>query len=248
VPVLRTDNPAAKHAVVANLRDVGGLPTESGGRTRPNVLLRSGAPLAGDRDPEGTPWPPAEVIDLRAIAELGGRPHPLAAPGTRVHALPMIKRATPGAGGDWSSMPDLPTVYPRFLADGAELLVTMLRIATHATGPTLIHCAAGKDRTGIAIAVLLRAAGVTKDAVLADYVQTARNMDHVLARLEYHGPEDPTHMQRLMGAPPEAIATVLEELDRAGHGAPDPDGAWLLRHGATETDLAAWRKRLLGRR
>jgi hypothetical protein len=243
--VLRTDNPVAIPAVVPNLRDVGGLPTESGRRTRPLVLLRSAAPLAGDADPDGFPWPPAEVIDLRSPSELHGRPHPLDIAGARVHALPMIKRKTPGAGGDWSSMPDLPTVYPQFMADGAELLVKVLRIATRANGPTLIHCAAGKDRTGIAIAVLLRAVGVTREAVVSDYVDTARNMDDVLARLEYHGPEDPTHMQRLMGAPPEAIVTVLDELDRAAVGSPDPAGAWLIRHGATARDLDAWRRRMV---
>lgn len=243
--MLRTDNPVANPAVVPNLRDVGGLPTESGRRTRPLVLLRSAAPLAGDGDPDGFPWPPAEVVDLRSRSELHGRPHPLDVPGTRVHALPMIKRKTPGARGDWSAMPDLPTVYPLFMSDGAGLLVTILRIATNASGPVLIHCAAGKDRTGIAIAVLLRAVGVTRDAVVADYVHTARNMDDVLARLEYHGPEDPTHMQRLMGAPPEAITTVLDELDRAAAGSPDPAGAWLMRHGATPEDLDAWRRRMV---
>lgn len=243
--MLRTDNPVANPAVVPNLRDVGGLPTESGRRTRPRVLLRSAAPLAGDGDPEGFPWPPAEVVDLRSRSELHGRPHPLDVPGTRVHALPMIKRKTLAVGGDWSSVPDLPTVYPQFMEDGSELMVTMLRIATRSNGPVLVHCAAGKDRTGVAVAILLRAAGVTREAVIADYVRTARNMDDVLARLQYHGPEDPTHMQRLMGAPPEAIAAVLDELDRAAQGAADPDGAWLLRQGATEEDLSAWRRRIL---
>jgi hypothetical protein len=244
-PVLRTDNPVANPAVVPNLRDVGGLPTESGRRTRPLVLLRSAAPLAGDGDPDGFPWPPAEVVDLRSLSELHGQPHPLDVPDTTVHALPMIKRKTLRVTSDWSDFPDLQTVYPQFMEDGSELLVTMLRIATRASGPVLVHCAAGKDRTGVSIAILLRAAGVTREAVIADYVHTARNMDDVLARLEYNGPEDPTHMQRLMGAPPEAIMAVLDKLDRAAEGGGDPQVAWLMQQGATEEDLDAWRRRMV---
>lgn len=248
--MLRTDNPVADPAVVPNLRDVGGLPTESGRRTRPLVLLRSAAPLAGDGDPEGYPWPPAEVVDLRSRRELHGQAHPLDLPGTRVHAMPMIKRKTLSVDADWSSVPDLQTVYPQFMEDGAELLVDVLRIASRAEGPTLVHCAAGKDRTGVTVAILLRAAGVTRDAVIADYVRTAHNMDAVLARLEYHGPEDPTAMQRLMGSPPEAIAAVLEVLDRAAQestvGGGDPRIAWLMQQGATAEDLDAWHRRMVG--
>jgi rhodanese-related sulfurtransferase len=240
--VLRTDETVTHHSVVANLRDVGDLPTETGGRTRPQVLLRSAAPLAGDDDPDGFDWPPAEVIDYRSPAELKGHPHPLTDRGARVHALPMLTSSL-----TWEDMPDLATVYPRFMRTGAPVLVQTLRIVAHADGPALVHCAAGKDRTGIATAVLLRAAGVTRDAVIADYTRTAANMVAVEARLDTrNGPEDPTHRQRLMGAPAEAITVVLDELDRAGQGHPDPAGAWLLTHGASAEDLAAWRRRMVG--
>lgn len=239
--MLRTDGSTTHHPVVANLRDVGGLPTETGGHTRPRVLLRSAVPLAGDLDPDGFPWPPAEVIDFRSPTELG-RPHPLSGPATRVHALPMLTRRI-----TWAQIPDLGTAYPLFLQSGVPALIGTLRIAAHANGPTLVHCAAGKDRTGIAVAVLLRAAGVTRDAVVADYLRTAENMAAVEARLDHTNvPEDPTHRQRLMGAPVEAITIVLDELDRAGQDHPDPAGAWLLTRGAAESELAAWRRRILG--
>jgi hypothetical protein len=121
----------------------------------------------------------------------------------------------------------------------------MLGVAAQSDGPVLVHCAAGKDRTGIAVAVLLRAAGVTRGAVIADYVRTAEHIEDVLARDRFHGPEDPTHLQRLMGAPPEAIAVILDELEAVGRDAEDPAGEWLLRHGASPADLAAWRRRIL---
>jgi protein-tyrosine phosphatase len=240
--MLRTEDVAPD--VLPNLRDVGGLPTEDGRRTRAGVLLRSAAPKADDRDPEDVAWPPAEVVDLRSLSELKGRPHPLSRPGTRVHALPFLSGGRSYAD-DFSDMPDLAEVYPDFLHTGAQKLLTVLRLAAHADGPVLVHCAAGKDRTGITVAVLLRAAGVTREAVIADYVETAQNIDAVLARDMTHGPEDPTHLQRLMGAPPEAITVILDELDAAAEGAEDAAGAWLLRAGATPEDLADWRSRIL---
>jgi hypothetical protein len=241
--VLRTDNPVANQAVVANLRDAGGLPTESGGQTRPGALWRSGTPLEGDRDPDGFVWPPAEVIDLRSKSELADRPHPLVALGARVHALPMLKLRK----FNWDLIPDLATAYPLFLETGTGVVVRSLEIAARADGPVLVHCAAGKDRTGVTVAVLLRAAGVTRDAIIADYTRTAENMTSVLARIDVtHAPSDPTHHQQLMGAPPEAIVPILDIVDAAGRGSADPHGAWLLQQGADPADLAAWRRRILG--
>jgi protein-tyrosine phosphatase len=227
-------------SAVPNLRDLGGLPTESGRRTRNHVLLRSAAPLPGDQDPEHVPWPPAGVIDLRATAELSGKPHPLEERGTRVHSLPM-----PRVTSNWSESPDLASVYPRFLTNAAQLVVTAMRIVTEASGPVLVHCSMGKDRTGIVVAVLLRAAGVTKEAVIADYTRSACHLDAVLARTADHGPEDPGHRELLLGSPPAAIQTILDELDRAGSDVGDPHGAWLIRNGATERDIRTWRDRLV---
>ncbi len=246
--MLRADDPVTFPDVLPNLRDLGGLPTEAGGRTREGVLLRSAAPHEGDRTPTDVAhWPPVEVVDLRSRAELRGRPHPLERPGTRVHAWSMLDGWTGGRPGNWAAIPDLPVAYPEFLTAGTATLVRVLRLVAHAQGPVLVHCAAGKDRTGIAVAVLLRAAGVATDAVVADYLRTAEHIDDVFARgLAAHGPEDPTHRQRLMGSPPEAIAGVLELLDAARADSPDPAGAWLLAQGADPADLAAWRARIVG--
>ena len=93
---------------LVNLRDLGCLRLDSGGRTRHAVLLRSGAPLPGDKDPTSTVWPPKTVFDLRGAAELGGRGHPLARWGTAVYACPFLSRPMVGPGADsWSVPTDL---------------------------------------------------------------------------------------------------------------------------------------------
>lgn len=56
----------------------------------------------------------------------------------------------------------------------------LVRIAAHGPGPLLVHCAAGKDRTGVTVAVLLAVAGVPREVVAANYLAT----NHVLDRLD----------------------------------------------------------------
>jgi protein-tyrosine phosphatase len=230
--------------LVANLRDLGGLRTEAGGSTRPGVLLRSAAPLAGDRHPGLASWPPATVLDLRGLDELSGRPHPLAEAGSTVHALPLLDKRVHGPNGtDWSRIPDLATAYVGFLTKGGPKLAATMRLVAEAGPPVLVHCAAGKDRTGVVVAVLLRAAGVSRDAVIEDYRRTEPELPVVLARIpELTAMADPTHVQRLMGVPTEAIVAVLDLLDA------EPGGTvgWLEAQGATRDATDTWRRRLVG--
>jgi hypothetical protein len=113
----------------------------------------------------------------------------------------------------------------------------------------LVHCTAGKDRTGVAVAVLLAAAGVPDDAIVADFAATDANMDGVVARMAGMWPPEERDerlelmMARhpdLLRAPGEAMAGVLRQL------AEHPGGAagWLREHGATDEELAGLRERL----
>ena len=179
-------------------------------------------------------------MDLRSPDEVAF-PHPMARPETRVRAIALLTRPLPGPGADWSAVPDLPTAYRGFLTDGAERIVAVLAVVARAEGAVLVHCAAGKDRTGVTVAVLLRAAGVTRRAVVDDYLATAAHMPAVRARgRAVAGPADPTHRQRLMGTPREAVVSVLDVLDAHPGGAP----GWLRHHGARRSDVEGWRERI----
>lgn len=77
------------------------------------------------------------------------------------------------------------------LQAGANVGRALQVLADPEAGPTLVHCAAGKDRTGVVVALALSLVGVTREAVVADYVLSAERADRILARLqatEAYGP------------------------------------------------------------
>ena len=111
----------------------------------------------------------------------------------------------------------------------------------------LIHCTAGKDRTGVAVALVLDAVGVDRDAVIADYAVSERNLagpwaDRMLAGIEQMGaPLTPGIRELVTGTPPAAIAQALSWLDERGGSA-----AYLKSGGLTDAELDALRTGLAG--
>jgi hypothetical protein len=99
----------------------------------------------------------------------------------------------------------------------------------------LVHCAAGKDRTGIVVATVLTLVGVPREQVLADYLRTNENLEHLLARLEAAGRHLPAVSKRLLGVDAAALTAVLDEMES------HPDGirGHLVSHGADPADLDA---------
>jgi protein-tyrosine phosphatase len=233
-----------------NFRDLGGLASSSGERIGGGVLYRSDAPRAGDPPPAGVAWPPATVIDLRSPAEAGGE-HPLAGPDTQVHSIPLMAEAgivrlaeAPPAFDD-----GVAGLYRRTLSHVGPHFASVARLLTASSGPTLIHCTAGKDRTGLVVAVLLSAAGVGREEIVADYVRTQANMPGVLARIaSTPGLEDgPALVQRvaqnqpeILTAPAGAIEAALDVVEESGGAA-----SWLAQHGLSEAELEQLRARLL---
>jgi len=112
-----------------------------------------------------------------------------------------------------------------------------------ATGPApaLVHCAAGKDRTGIVIGILLRATGVRHEDVLADYTRTRDRMPRLWARLEQAGarlPDDPV----LLSVAPHALTSVLDQVESHPAGV----AGWLTAAGAPPDLTDRLQGRLLG--
>ncbi len=221
-----------------NLRDVGGLPVPGGGRVRAGRVLRSAAPMAGDAVPEGLAWPPAVVLDLRSAGELASV-HPLEAPGTRVVNVPLLEALRPDA----HPVRDLTDLYRVMLDHSSHRFVDVLREVADADGPALLHCAAGKDRTGVSVALVLRLLGVEHEHVVADYLATEKEYDAIDARLS-QGP-GAAHRAQLPASffttPVEAIESVLERWDAADGGVE----GWASRAGADEKLLDRLRTSLV---
>jgi protein-tyrosine phosphatase len=166
----------------ANLRDVAhGLPPAT---LREGVLLRSDAPLDGYPVPDGVAWPPRTVVDLRHPVEWSP-PHPFAESAT-VHAISLVDPRAPGPTGP-DTGDGLATFYSNLLAVNAVAgLVRIVGIVAESNGPVLIHCLAGKDRTGVAVAFLLRLVGVDREEVIQEYLRTNLIAPALVERLAMH--------------------------------------------------------------
>jgi len=226
---------------LANLRDV----AAAAPALRPGVLWRSAQPLAGDAVPDEVEgWPPATVVDLRSAAEVPAGGHPLAAPGTVVRGVELIDHAgDPGALAERRRT--LLEVYRAVLEPGTGLVRAVGWVATE-PAPVLVHCAAGKDRTGLVVALALRLAGVDRDTVLADFALTTQAMPAVMARLAASSPLPPgadlsTLPPEYFTAPVQALAAVLDDWDTADGGVE----GWARAHGAPADLAGTLRRRLV---
>jgi protein-tyrosine phosphatase len=173
-----------------NFRDIGGYPTRSGGTVRWGRVYRAGVlSYFTDRD-HGT----LHGLDVRAICDLRRaeereREPSAWPPGenrqrpTHLHwddgsNTPTIRtfaaRRPPTAAGMFDAMIDLYRALPEWMA--ARIRGLFDCIATGSV-PLVVHCAAGKDRTGVAIAVLLRAVDVSPQTTVDDYLLTNESGD-----------------------------------------------------------------------
>ena len=212
-----------------NLRDIGGRAASDGRLVANGRVLRSAVPHADDHDPEGHSWPPALVIDLRSATESPSA-HPLEAAGSRVVNLPLLAALRPGV----APADSLAMLYGIVLDTAAPELVELVGEVSREPGTTLIHCAAGKDRTGIAIALLLRLVGVSRDDVLHDYGLTEHALVEIDRRLRPPSPEAQAHTYPpgFAHVSPEAIEAVLDVWDRHPGGV---EGWFVAAGGSSET-------------
>jgi protein-tyrosine phosphatase len=244
-----------------NVRDVGGLPASDGGETVPGRLLRA------DNLQELSPTDVTRlvrdiglttVIDLRSSAELAAEgPAPLdAVPGVRhVHhpVIPELGSATDAIAAalmlrkerERSRFPADPTCghYLGYLEDRPDQVAGAVRSIARDEGVALVHCAAGKDRTGVVVALALTAAGVRPEAVVADYAASGARIEAILGRLR----RSPTYARDIDSAPPgahqvrpETMQAFLGELDACYGGA----ARWLTGHGLTSAELGLLRAKL----
>lgn len=156
-------------AAELNLRDVGGLRTVDGGVIRPGRLYRSGR--LDDLAPEAR----RELVEALGISEVVDlRQHQSGhdGVGVTVHTLHLVapgKTAVIDPEDTYDSVADW---YLRLVTMGAESLRRIVELVATSPGATLVHCHAGKDRTGSVVAVILSAAGVADDEVARDYSTT----------------------------------------------------------------------------
>lgn len=223
--ILETE--ALPYPGVHNIRCLGGYETQSGARTRANVVWR-GCSLNGieglhreDLIGRGL----ATVIDLRRGDEIASAPNPLADDPRVIYVniplfdgLAPLDRMAEEAGGRFH----MGIRYVRALDECQDNMARVLRaIATAGPGGVYFHCTAGKDRTGIIAALLLSNAGVAREVVIAEYALTARLgaslMDQLRDAIQDRG-VSPERTQQILASAPDTMREVLEHLDTAYGG------------------------------
>ncbi len=120
----------------------------------------------------------------------------------------------------------------------------MVAALAQGQAPLLFHCAAGKDRTGFAAAVLLSLLDVADEAIIADYVRTEPWMSGQRERFLHKKREsgaDATIWEPLFACEPEFLFTALDLVRGAGGGI----AGWLASHGLSPAQIAAARNNLL---
>lgn len=158
-----------KFAGTYNFRDVGGYPTHNGGTTRWRTLFRSDSPhrlSEADRAVlvgRGL----RTAIDLRQAEEVAAAPNVfVSSPHVAYRHVPLLN--------DTPSMPEvLPTlvdIYRGILDErGEQVAAVLAALAVPGALPAVVNCTAGKDRTGLVVALLLGLAGVPEETIVTDY-------------------------------------------------------------------------------
>ncbi|GAA2919484.1 tyrosine-protein phosphatase [Streptomyces thioluteus] len=219
-------------ANVLNFRDLGGLPAADGRRVRPGTLFRSGH-LAHATEEDAAFLDSLglhTVLDFRNDGDIAQEGPDVTLPGVRNLNIPMTESAD---GKEFWRMVrgGSPELLRTTLGEGraAARMVSTYRAAitgktaehgrvvhTLAEGsvPALLHCAAGKDRAGLAITATLLALGVPRDAIEADYLESnAPHRRYRLKRSAETTPEVLELLSPLFEARADYLAAAFEALD-----------------------------------
>lgn len=245
-----------------NFRDLGGVPGADGQSIAPGRLFRSAvlSRLTASDMAAFEALGVSDVFDLRLEDEVERhRTVDLAGVTIRNHGLRVIdlERVFDAALAAPAAMTAAETA--RAVQDGyasslermaPQLSRLFTEMATGGTGGALVHCMTGKDRTGVVIALLLAALGVDRERIVADYVETARNIsadkltDALVRQLEAEAgrPADRAVLYPLFEARPGYIGAMLNRLN-AGHRGAEAYFAGTL--GLSRDELDMLRRRFL---
>lgn len=205
-----------------NARDLGGLPTASG-LIQPGRLYRMGrAEWVTERG-----WRQMHddgvrtVIDLRNSAEIGRRDTDPAVPASAVRGITVLNRPTQEPEDpDFTALTgpymSSPRFYPENLRRWPEKFAAIAEaVADAPDGGVVLHCSAGRDRTGLVAMLLLQLAGADTGTIAADYVQglSGINAHHARQRTPRERPLTPAELHGRAERERAALLTVLDGFD-----------------------------------
>lgn len=226
-----------------NLRDVGGYRAD-GGTVKWRTLFRSDA--LHRLTPSGVrvlqELNIERVLDLRDAVEISA--HPDALPHTVRHEHHPI---FPSANDNILRGLNVDRLTELIYLQHAETLASALTKIAQDPSPTIVHCTAGKDRTGAVIALTLASIGVDRDDILDDYAATQDFLqgewtEHHLNALRRHGVELTEDLLSLVShSPLPTLERALKTLDREFGSVRD----YLIQHGLSEASFERLQRNLV---
>jgi protein-tyrosine phosphatase len=205
---------AARHLAFdqpVNFRDVGGYITEDGRQVRWRTVYRSDS-IVKLSPADRTAFAAlgiALVVDLRTQSEVDRGRFAYEELGGTFRHLPLITQIVDRE--QYQRVPGFAAIrYQQIAREGAGAVAAGLTLLTDPDlRPAVVHCTAGKDRTGILIAVLLSALGVDDETVAADYALSGPAMVRLRARLS---PTAPGTQVPVAATEPESTTQMIERL------------------------------------
>jgi protein-tyrosine phosphatase len=224
---------------VLNMRDLGGYPVPGGRQLRWRTLYRSDAL-------HQLGWPGLGTLALRSVVDLRTQLEAEYAPSS-LAGLPARLTHVSLIGPDLPAEPlELEEIYRLIITRrGPAIAEAIGALCGAGAFPALVHCSAGKDRTGIVIALILALTGVPDEVIAADYAFSSVCLDPdltpAIGQLIASTGLEEDRTRELLSCPPGLILDVLA-LVREISGSVE---GYLAGHGLTRAELAALRAALV---
>jgi protein-tyrosine phosphatase len=233
-----------------NVRDLGGLPLQDGGTTRPGKLLRS-AELSW-LEPAGAAmlaeFGLRTVVDLRTRDEVDQRPDNLTGMDAALVSISFLAL-------DYDEIPATQADLYTYMADSCtdQTAQVVKALAAPDALPGLFHCAVGKDRTGFIAGIILALIGVPDDEIIQDFLlsnpalgfppQSGTAQSTVDHPVDSELVETPPMLSSRNPVSAELLAGVMDRI-RARHGT---IAAYLRAGGVTDQELESLTAALVDR-
>ena len=236
-----------------NVRDVGEYPTKDGKQTRLGALVRADNlyNLTAVGRASLLDYGVRTIVDLRFRGEIDRQPNPFAQPAARDGKLaylnlPPVDENDASAEAAIGAAPSVLERYCRALDFGRTHIAKIATVIADAPeGAVLVHCHAGKDRTGRLVAVLLALVGVPSEIIAEDYALSDIYLRPLYEEIMKSGadPKERKALARQIAEAPEMMLNVLSYLDTQYGGAE----AYLRGGGMAEAKLEKIKERLVGK-
>jgi protein-tyrosine phosphatase len=235
-----------------NVRDLGGLPTEDGRRTKAGAIVRSD----NVRRLTDAGWHALAEHGVTRIVDLRW-PEELAEDQPRDVEIDVVHVSVLGEAYDRDYVAELDAhlasvddvadhfawSYVDFLERYRDRFGRALAAVAEADGAVVVHCMGGKDRTGLVSALLLRLAGVARETIGVDYALSAANLAPASAEWVAAAADETERekRRRLSDTPAVAMERVIDEIE-SRYGSV---GAYLRAAGLGDDQVTRLRERLV---